>query len=62
MTPAPNWYGEANITVSLIDSADGMDSQSFDLTVTAVNDVPTTLLLSEDEVSENTPSGHLVGT
>ncbi len=50
LTPADNWSGTANITVTVDDGNDGgTDDETFILTVTAENDVPTAPTLSTPE-------------
>jgi hypothetical protein len=40
LTPADNWNGTANITVTVDDGSGGTDGETFVLTVNPVNDVP----------------------
>lgn len=68
-TPASNANGSATVTLSLQDSGgtanggdDTADSQTFTITVNAVNDVPTNISLSSSSVAENQASGTAVGT
>ena len=64
LTPADNWNGTADITVTVTDDGAGMltDSETFTLTVNAVNDAPTDLALNSTSVNENSEIGTTVGT
>ena len=41
LTPEANWYGTSNITVTVTDTEDGTDEETFTLTVNSINDLPT---------------------
>ena len=41
LTPDANWFGTANITVTLTDTENGTDTETFAFTVNSVNDLPT---------------------
>jgi hypothetical protein len=64
LVPAANWYGTAQITVTVTDNGAGTltDFEIYTLTVNAVNDSPTAITLSNLTVDEMVPQGTVVGT
>ena len=54
--------GTYNIRVQSADSDNGTFEKQFTITITDVNDSPTSIGLSDDKVSENEPAGTAVGT
>jgi hypothetical protein len=61
VTPAPNQFGSATITVTVSDGAFSA-SDPFVLTVTSVNDAPTISNLADLTVNEDTSTGPLAFT
>src|SRR6185503_18797075 len=61
ITPAPNQSGTSTITVTVTSGTESM-SDTFVLTVTPINDAPTDISLSNNNVADNSPSNTLVGT
>ena len=57
ITPAANQSGTATITVTVSDGNGGTASDSFVLTVTAVNDLPTISDVTDKTTALNTASG-----
>ncbi len=55
-TPAPDAWGAANISVYLSDGADDSGSQTFSVTVTAVNDPPAAMGVPNITVDEDAAS------
>jgi uncharacterized repeat protein (TIGR01451 family) len=53
ITPVPNQFGAATITVFVIDSDSGIASDSFLLTVNSVNDLPLLSSLSDQTILED---------
>ncbi len=54
-TPAPDWYGAENVTVTVTDSAGATDSETFLVTVTSVNDLPILQAVGTQSTEEDTP-------
>ena len=54
ITPVADDYGTANITVTVKDSGGKLATETFRLTVTAVNDAPTLTAISSQSVDEDT--------
>jgi len=52
LTPEPDWYGTANVTVMITDENDLSDTTDFTLTVTPVNDSPEDFLVLSPTVSD----------
>lgn len=61
ITPAANQAGTTTITVTVTSGTESM-SDTFVLTVTPVNDAPTDLALTNNNVADNSPSNTPVGT
>jgi hypothetical protein len=59
VTPAANQSGTATITVTVTDANSVTASDTFTLTVNAVNDLPTISDIANQTTSENTPTGAL---
>ena len=59
VTPAANQSGTATITVTVTDANGGTASDTFVLTVTAVNDVPTISDVTDKTTTEDTPTAAL---
>jgi hypothetical protein len=59
LVPAANWTGSAQITVTVTDNGEGalFDAESFTLTVSPINDAPTSIALSSYSVDENVAIG-----
>ena len=55
LTPAPDFNGTANITVTVDDGAGGTGSEVVVLTVTAVNDDPALAVIGSQTTAEDTP-------
>jgi uncharacterized repeat protein (TIGR01451 family) len=53
VTPAPNAFGTATITVTVADSQFAIASDSFLLTVTSVNDVPSLTAIPDQTIGAN---------
>ena len=62
ITPAPNQSGTATITITVTDGNGGTASDSFVLTVTAVNDLPTISDVTDKTTARNAVSGPLAFT
>ena len=58
MTPLPNQFGTAVITVSVNDGGN-TTSTTFQVTVTSVNDLPTITAIGDQTVNEDTPTSAL---
>lgn len=56
ITPAPNQFGTTTITVRVTDANNVSTTQSFVLTVNAVNDPPTITAVGDVSVNEDTPT------
>ncbi len=54
ITPAPNQFGTAAITISVSDTNFGLTNRTFTLTVTSVNDLPTIADITDQSVGEDT--------
>ena len=61
ITPAPNQSGTATITLTVTDGDGGTASDSFVLTVTAVNDVPSFTKGANQTVNEDAGAQSVVG-
>lgn len=63
LVPATDWNGDAQITVTVTDNGPGTlsDVETYTLSVTALNDVPSSIVLSNDNVDEGVAVGTLVG-
>jgi|GEM_PF-1608191 len=61
ITPALDQSGTTTIIVTVTSGAESM-SDTFVLTVTAVNDTPIDIALTNNNVADNSPSNTLVGT
>ena len=63
LTPALNWHGVTNITVSGTDNSDTPLTRAiqFKLTVLPVNDAPSAVTFSPDSIEENLYAGTFVG-
>ncbi|HJY27664.1 MAG TPA: choice-of-anchor Q domain-containing protein, partial [Pyrinomonadaceae bacterium] len=61
ISPVLDQTGTATITVTVTSSTESM-SDTFILTVTPVNDTPTDISLSNNNVADNSPGNTLVGT
>ena len=61
VTPAPNQFGSATITLSVSDGTASVDT-NFTVTVAAVNDDPTITAISNQVIGENTSTGPLAFT
>ena len=59
ITPAANQSGTATITITVTDGDGGTASDSFVLTVTAVNDLPTISDVTDKTTNEDTPTAAL---
>lgn len=59
VTPAPNQFGSATITVRANDGT-GTGSRSFSLTVNPVNDAPTLSVISDQTTDEDTRTSEIV--
>jgi len=53
LTPLSNWYGISTITVYLTDDSNLLDTASFVLTVTSVNDPPTIAVVDDVTMEED---------
>jgi len=53
LTPLPNWYGISTITVYMTDDSNLLDTASFVLTVTSVNDPPTIAVVDDVTMEED---------
>ena len=60
--PEANYNGSDSFVVTVMDGKGGEDSITINVTVTPVNDAPTTITLSNNSVGENKPAGTTVGT
>jgi hypothetical protein len=60
--PAANQNGVTVITVTVTDDTGLTDSMNFTVTVNQVNDGPTNLTLSNNNVAENATNGTVIGT
>ncbi len=58
----PETSGIADITIRATDTGGLFVEDTFQVTVTIVDDTPTNIDLSNDNVNENQPSGTLIGT
>ena len=54
LTPAADWSGTANITVTVSDGNGGTDAESFDLVVAPVNDAPVLAAIGSRTTNEDT--------
>jgi hypothetical protein len=61
VTPAANQFGSATITVTVSDGTDSV-SDTFLLTVTSVNDVPTISNLTDQTINEDVSTGAIAFT
>ena len=61
ITPAPNQFGTATITVTVTSGTESM-SDTFVLTVTPVNDAPLDIALTNNNVADNSSSNTPIGT
>jgi len=63
LVPAANWNGTAQITVTVTDNGAGQlsDYEIYTLTVVPVNDPPTDIQLSSQDVDERVVAGTMVG-
>jgi len=63
LVPSANWNGSAQITVTVTDDGPGTlsDVETYTLTVNAINDVPSSIVLSNDNVDEGVAVGTVVG-
>ena len=63
LTPALNWHGVTNITVTATDNNDSPLTRAiqFKLTVLPVNDAPSAVTFSPDSIEENLYAGTFVG-
>ena len=59
---AANGNGTAQLTLTADDGSGGTVNEVFTVTVSAVNDAPTAINLSNTTIAENEPSGTSVGT
>ena len=57
-----NFAGSDTLTITSTDSTGTADTDNLSITVTAVNDTPTDLSLSANQVAENAANGTTVGT
>jgi hypothetical protein len=55
LTPSANWHGTATVTVTADDGEGGTDTETLDLVVTPVNDLPTFTPIANQTVAEDTP-------
>lgn len=55
--PAPNQYGTTTITISVSDGSNPPVTDSFNVTVSSVNDLPTISNISNRSTNEGTPTG-----
>ena len=53
LTPLPNWHGISTITVYMTDDSNLLDTASFVLTVTSVNDPPTIAVVDDVTMEED---------
>ena len=53
LTPLPNWHGISTITVYMTDDSNLLDTASFVLTVTSVNDPPTIAVVDDITMEED---------
>ena len=53
LTPLPNWYGTSTITVYMTDENNLLDTTSFVLTVSSVNDPPTIAAVDDISIPED---------
>ncbi len=60
LTPNANEFGIANITIQVSDGALN-SSETFQVTVNAINDLPTALTLSNQTIADEQEAGALVG-
>lgn len=63
LVPAANWNGTAQITVTVTDDGTGTlyDTETYTLTVNAVNDAPSSIALSNQVIEERVGLGTVVG-
>ena len=57
VTPSPNQFGQANITLTVVDAQGGRQSVTFRLTVNAVNDTPTISKILDQVIDEDAVLG-----
>jgi VCBS repeat-containing protein len=60
--PVSNFYGTDSFTYRANDGSANSNVAKVTLTITAVNDRPTDVVLSRNKVAENKPEGTVVGT
>ncbi|MCD4711469.1 MAG: T9SS type A sorting domain-containing protein, partial [Bacteroidales bacterium] len=63
LVPAADWNGTAQITVTVTDNGAGalFDSETYTLTVNAVNDAPSSITLSNSTIDEKVELGTVIG-
>ena len=61
-TPAADYNGPASFIYTISDGNGGEATATANLTISAVNDAPTSIGLSSIDIAENSPGGAIVGT
>lgn len=54
-TPEPNWFGTESITIEVEDSDGAVDTETIDVVITPVNDLPILTAVGGQTTSEDTP-------